>query len=359
MLPLEGSVSVVDATYFGRVFRGSAITCSSSDGVRPVGGEELVRAPPEQEAAARRRSPRRPSSATGRRSTAGASRRAGSRRSVSSSALARAPARRRRGSSTRSRSPGACGLLPLVAPGTLSMRPMLPSVDRAASPWIVFNRSVEYARSGGRAAHGCRPAQHHLLGPRRSDTPGDPRAAGGGEATVNELAEPFAMSLPAVSKHLKVLERAGLITRGRTAQCGPAGSRPRPLEDATEWLSDPAVLGGELRPSRRAPATIQREPPMSDAMQPEGVVSAHSDAEGDPDRPGLRRAARAGLQGVDRGTAVRGMVRRARLGDPARQGGHGRAARRRMARHDVPRAGSHGDPVLRGVPRGRGARARS
>jgi DNA-binding transcriptional ArsR family regulator len=57
-----------------------------------------------------------------------------------------------------------------------------------------------------------------------------------GEATVNELAEPFAMSLPAVSKHLKVLESAGLITRGRRAQWRPARLRGRPLQEAADWL---------------------------------------------------------------------------------------------------------------------------
>jgi DNA-binding transcriptional ArsR family regulator len=57
-----------------------------------------------------------------------------------------------------------------------------------------------------------------------------------GEATVNELAEPFPVSLQAVSKHLKVLESAGLITRGRVAQQRPARLRGRPLGDAAEWL---------------------------------------------------------------------------------------------------------------------------
>jgi DNA-binding transcriptional ArsR family regulator len=57
-----------------------------------------------------------------------------------------------------------------------------------------------------------------------------------GEATVGELAEPFAMSLPAVSKHLKVLERAGLIRRGRKAQWRPCRIRPAPLKDAAHWL---------------------------------------------------------------------------------------------------------------------------
>ncbi|MCK2238902.1 MULTISPECIES: helix-turn-helix transcriptional regulator [unclassified Crossiella] len=57
-----------------------------------------------------------------------------------------------------------------------------------------------------------------------------------GEATVNQIAEPFAMSLPAVSKHLKVLERAGLITRGREAQWRPCRLDARPLAGATDWL---------------------------------------------------------------------------------------------------------------------------
>ncbi len=58
-----------------------------------------------------------------------------------------------------------------------------------------------------------------------------------GEATVNQLAEPFPVSLQAVSKHLKVLERAGLITRGRVAQQRPARLRGLPLADAADWLA--------------------------------------------------------------------------------------------------------------------------
>ncbi len=57
-----------------------------------------------------------------------------------------------------------------------------------------------------------------------------------GEATVNELAEPFPVSLPAISKHLRVLERAGLITRGRDAQWRPCRLEVAPLESATEWI---------------------------------------------------------------------------------------------------------------------------
>jgi DNA-binding transcriptional ArsR family regulator len=57
-----------------------------------------------------------------------------------------------------------------------------------------------------------------------------------GEATVNELAEPFPITVQAVSQHLKVLERAGLITRGRAAQLRPSRLRGAALRDATEWL---------------------------------------------------------------------------------------------------------------------------
>jgi DNA-binding transcriptional ArsR family regulator len=57
-----------------------------------------------------------------------------------------------------------------------------------------------------------------------------------GEATVSELAEPFDMSLPAVSKHLKVLERAGLVSRGREAQWRPCRLEAAPMKDAAGWL---------------------------------------------------------------------------------------------------------------------------
>ena len=57
-----------------------------------------------------------------------------------------------------------------------------------------------------------------------------------GETTVQELAEPFAMSLPAISKHLKVLEHAGLISRSREAQWRPCRIEPRALKDVDDWL---------------------------------------------------------------------------------------------------------------------------
>jgi DNA-binding transcriptional ArsR family regulator len=57
-----------------------------------------------------------------------------------------------------------------------------------------------------------------------------------GAASVTELAEPFRMSMPAVSKHLKVLERAGLIARGREAQWRPCRLEARPLKDVSDWV---------------------------------------------------------------------------------------------------------------------------
>ena len=59
-----------------------------------------------------------------------------------------------------------------------------------------------------------------------------------GEASVTELAAPFSMSQPAISKHLKVLERAGLVSRGRDAQRRPCRLEARPLRAAIEWLEN-------------------------------------------------------------------------------------------------------------------------
>lgn len=62
------------------------------------------------------------------------------------------------------------------------------------------------------------------------------------EMSVNELAEPFDISLPAVSKHLKVLERAGLVTRGRNAQYRPCKLNPQALKPVDDWLEEYRVL---------------------------------------------------------------------------------------------------------------------
>jgi DNA-binding transcriptional ArsR family regulator len=58
-----------------------------------------------------------------------------------------------------------------------------------------------------------------------------------GDATVTELAQPFSVTMPAISRHLKVLEHAGLITRGRAAQARPSSLRVEALEEATMWLN--------------------------------------------------------------------------------------------------------------------------
>jgi DNA-binding transcriptional ArsR family regulator len=59
-----------------------------------------------------------------------------------------------------------------------------------------------------------------------------------GETSVNQIAEPFGISLPAISRHLKVLENAGLITRGREAQWRPCKLNPQQLKRAADWLED-------------------------------------------------------------------------------------------------------------------------
>ena len=66
-----------------------------------------------------------------------------------------------------------------------------------------------------------------------------------GPATVSELAEPFDMSFAAVSKHLRVLQSAGLVTRGRDAQYRPATLAARPLQDASAWLGDYRIFWAE------------------------------------------------------------------------------------------------------------------
>ena len=90
------------------------------------------------------------------------------------------------------------------------------------------------------------PMSHEQLTPERLDATfaalADPTRRAilarlaSGEASVTELAAPFAMSQPAISKHLKVLERAGLISRGRDAQKRPRRLEPKRLAEATEWL---------------------------------------------------------------------------------------------------------------------------
>lgn len=92
-----------------------------------------------------------------------------------------------------------------------------------------------------------------------------------GEATVSELAEPFDISFAAVSKHLRVLQEAGLVTRGRDAQYRPARLEARPLEAASRWIGDYAefwsdsldalgALLGRLQSAGQRPSTDAGSP---------------------------------------------------------------------------------------------------
>jgi DNA-binding transcriptional ArsR family regulator len=98
------------------------------------------------------------------------------------------------------------------------------------------------------------------------------RLASGGAASVSALAEPFDMSLPAVSKHLKVLERAGLIVRGREAQWRPCRLDAGRLKDAAEWLEHYREfwemsldrLDSYLREAQRKERTDVRKPRTRD-----------------------------------------------------------------------------------------------
>ena len=83
-----------------------------------------------------------------------------------------------------------------------------------------------------------------------------------GEATVGELARPFAMSGPAVTKHLNVLERAGLIRRGRDAQRRPCRLEPKPLKEVADWLAGyRQFYEGSLDRLEDYLATLQKKEP--------------------------------------------------------------------------------------------------
>jgi DNA-binding transcriptional ArsR family regulator len=92
-----------------------------------------------------------------------------------------------------------------------------------------------------------------------------------GSASVTELAAPFAMSLPAVSKHLKVLERAGLIARGREAQWRPCRLEAAPLREAASWLDAYRRLWDEQLDRLDAYLTDAQRPeaPQADLQRPD------------------------------------------------------------------------------------------
>jgi DNA-binding transcriptional ArsR family regulator len=96
-----------------------------------------------------------------------------------------------------------------------------------------------------------------------------------GEATVNELAEPFAITSQAVSKHLKVLERAGLVSRGRQAQYRPVRLEPEGFDPAARWLDEHRAM--RLAQLDRLEQTIK-------ALRP--APPSHADRPHPQDRPG-------------------------------------------------------------------------
>ena len=95
-----------------------------------------------------------------------------------------------------------------------------------------------------------------------------------GEASVTQLAEPFDISLPAVSKHLKVLTRAGLVARGRSAQWRPCRLEPAPLKEAADWLGHYRRLWEEsldrLDDYLKALQQLERKGPRRRGLPPQG-----------------------------------------------------------------------------------------
>lgn len=102
-----------------------------------------------------------------------------------------------------------------------------------------------------------------------------------GEASVTELAAPFAMSVPAISKHLKVLERAGLLTRSREAQWRPCRLRPEGLRSVADWIEDYRALW-EARLDRMAAYLEELQRPAADENK------KHT-SKARPTRPATRR----------------------------------------------------------------------
>src|SRR3989454_7014526 len=121
-----------------------------------------------------------------------------------------------------------------------------------------------------------------------------------GEASVTELAEPFAMSQPAISKHLKVLERAGLVSRGRDAQRRPRRLEVQPLADATEWLERYAGFGSagsgasmpcsmSSNPAPKSQEVADEERRNAAAHRARGAGDRHDPRPRCPTQAGVRR----------------------------------------------------------------------
>ena len=154
-----------------------------------------------------------------------------------------------------------------------------------------------------------------------------------GDATVNELAAPFTMSLPGISKHLKVLERSGLISRRRDAQFRPCHLEVDALDGALDWIDEHRRdLGGALRQARRASARPPGEPRVGRRAGTNKEGTEHERTHRSRRaalHTHLRRAARARLRLHDRPRPphpLLGPDRRQRTARPHRRSTPGQAA---------------------------------
>ena len=185
-----------------------------------------------------------------------------------------------------------------------------------------------------------------------------------GEATVNELAEPFALSLPAVSKHLKVLQRAGLVSQGRRAQWRPCRLETAPLHEVANWMEDYRQFWDEsfdrlddylheLQAQGTGTRTGKGKLPWSRRLDAATTFTTPSDREITHDAR-LRRAARARLPGTHGPKSHRTVVGTATSDHHRRD--VGRETRRRLALRPA-RPGGQRVRLPRRVPRGRAPRA--
>ena len=161
-----------------------------------------------------------------------------------------------------------------------------------------------------------------------------------GEATVGELAAPFAMSLPAVSRHLKVLERAGLIARGREAQWRPC--RLDAGAARARWRAGSRATAASGR--RASTASTPISPTCRKEIPMDAITDAARSAATDPaHRAPAGGAARAGVRRLDRAAAPAALERAARLRDPGvatASCGPAAAGTRRCARRTARSCGS-------------------
>ena len=168
-----------------------------------------------------------------------------------------------------------------------------------------------------------------------------------GEATVGELAQPHAMSLPSISRHLKVLERAGLVVKGRSAQWRPCRLEPAPLAEADAWMAPTAPSSSRASRASQSNSHRNKDRRIHDARRPH-APELHADL-------GARRTAGDRVRRLDRSGPARLVLQPGAAG-PGRADRARPPHRRRVAADDGDR---RGDVVLhrRRLPRDRPERA--